>query len=527
MREIKKIEQLFIEGNITRREFISRATALGISLSLASSIAPKLSDASTPKRGGVLRVGSTGGSTLDSLDPMKIAIVMAITVSHGQLRNGLVEIDADGNASPALAESFEPTPDAKQWVFNIRKGVEFHNGKTLDAEDVIYTLNLHRGEKSKSPAKGLLSQVTEFKSDGKYTVIAKLKEGNADFPFLMCDYHLGIFPVGVSGFEIGTGPFKLASWEPGVRAVTKRNPNYWKQGLPYFDEVHTISINDPNSRVTALKSGDVDIIDQVDPKVALLLKKSPYIQLIDARGNQHCTIPLRTIDPPFDNNNVRLALKYAIDREEMLKMILRGFGGIGNDHPIGPSQKFYASELPQREYDPDKAQFYMKKAGAQDYTFRLHTSDAAYSGANDAAILFKEQAAKAKIKVDVVREPADGYWSNIWMQKGMIMSTWGGRLTEDWMFSTAYEAGAPWNDSYWEHGKFNDLLKAARAEFNEDKRREMYVEMQSIVRDEGGMIIPLFQSWLHAASSKLKFKGFSPIWPFDVYSGPERWWFVA
>lgn len=527
MDQTKKLEELLSKGLISRRDFLGRAAALGISTALMPSLFSSSVQAASPRKGGILRIGSTGGATSDSLSPMKIASPMNITVSHGQLRNGLVEIDYAGKAIPALAESWEPTPDAKKWIFKLRKGVEFHNGKTLDADDVVFSLNLHRGEETKSPAKGILSQVTELKTDGKHSVVVMLKDGNADFPFLMCDYHLGIFPSGSTTYEIGTGPFTLDSWEPGVRAVTLRNPNYWKQGLPYFDRVETLSITDPNARVTALKSGDVHIINDVDPKVARLIGKSPQFQLIDAKGNQHCTLPMRTSTSPYDDNNVRLALKHAIDREEMVKLVLRGFGGVGNDHPIGPSQQYYASELPQRKFDPDKARYYIKKAGLQNHTFQLHTADAAFPGANDAAVLFKAQAAKAGITIEVVREPSDGYWSNVWMKKGLIMSSWGGRLTEDWMFSTAYEADVAWNDSYWKHDKFNILLKEARAELDEVKRREMYVEMQSIVRDEGGVIIPMFLSWIHAATSKLKFKGFSGIWPLDVYSGPERWWFDA
>lgn len=526
MNNLQRLTKMMTEGRITRREFLARTAAIGASVSALPAILPDRAAASSPKRGGSLRVGAHGGSTSDSLDPTTIAATYDITVSHGLLRNGLVEIDYDGNAAPGLAESWEPTPDAKTWVFKLRKGVEFHNGKSLEAEDVLFSLNLHRGE-SKSPAKGILSQVIELKADGRHTVVAVLNAGNADFPFLMCDYHLGIFPQGTTDFVAGTGPFILEHYEPGVRALAKRNPNYWKPELPYVDDVEMKNITDANARITALKTGDADIISGVDPKVARLLETSPKFQLIDARGNQHCTMPMLTNTPPFDDNNVRLGLKHVVDREEVLDVILRGFGSLGNDHPIGPGQRYHASELPQRTYDPEKARYYLKKAGVENHTFKLHASEAAFAGAIDAAVLFQQQAKRAGITIELVREPSDGYWDNVWMKKPFIMSSWGGRLTEDWMFSTAYESGAAWNDSYWKNERFDTLLKAARSELDEAKRRNMYVEMQQLVRDDGGMIIPVFLSWVHAATAKLKFKGFSGIWPLDVYSGPERWWFEA
>jgi len=229
---------------------------------------------------------------------------------------------------------------------------------------------------------------------------------------------------------------------------------------------------------------------------------------------------------PYDNNDVRLALKYAVDREQMVKIILRGYGKVANDHPIGPSQQFFASELPQREFDPEKAKYHMKKAGIGDYVFKLHTADAAFGGAIDAAVLYKESAAKAGIKIEVVREPNDGYWSNVWMKKPWGTCFWSGRPTADWMFSTAYAADAKWNDTFWKHDRFNKLLKEARAVLDKEKRREMYVEMQKIVRDEGGVVVPMYADYMAAASKEVQFENPAGNWPLDGHKNAERWWFA-
>jgi peptide/nickel transport system substrate-binding protein len=525
---LKELEALLKNGTLSRREFLGRVSALGITAALSPALFSKAALAATPKKGGRFRMGMGGGSTTDSLEPATITDAFCQNLTW-QLRNNLVEVDYKGNPLPELSESFESTPDAAQWTFKLRKGIEFHNGKTLDAEDVIDSIQYHRGKDSKSAAKALLEAITEIKADGKNTVIFKLDGGNADFPFILAAYHLTIQPAGTRGAEfakgIGTGPYQLVSFEPGVRAFVKKNPNYWKQGRGHFDEVETISIADFSARTNALQTGQVDAINKCDLKTVHLLKRSPNIQIIRTTGTRHYTMPMRCDVAPYDNNDVRLALKYAVDREQMVKLILRGYGKVANDHPIGPSQQFYASELPQREYDPEKAKYHMKKSRIGDHVFKLHAADAAFGGAVDAAALYKESAAKAGIKIEVVREPNDGYWSNVWMKKPWSTCFWSGRPTADWMFSTAYSADAKWNDSFWKHDRFNKLIIEARAMLDKKKRREMYVEMQKIVRDEGGVVVPMYADYMAATSKKVKFENPAGNFPLDGHKNTERWWF--
>ena len=530
MSELKELNRLLTQGKITRRDFLARLSAFGITTALSPAFLTAPAQAAKPKRGGRSRLGMAGGSTTDSLDPATISDAMPMSINW-QIRNCLVEIDYRGNPIPELAKSWESTPDAAQWTFKLRKDVEFHNGKTLNAEDVVFSINHHRGKDSKSAAKGIVDPIEDIKADGKQTVVFTLKEGNADFPYIMSDYHLTIVPSGTRGNEwekgIGTGGYMLDSHEPGYRALTRRNPNYFKEGRAHFDEVETIGIADVTARIVALQTGQIDAMNRFELKLTHLLPKTRNIQIINVTGAKHYSIPMLVNQEPYNNNDVRLALKYAIDREHLLKTILRGYGTVGNDHPIAPTQKYYASELSQRKYDPDKAKFHMKKAGMSDYTFRLHAANAAFEGAIDAAVLYKEHAAKAGIKIEVVVEPNDGYWSNVWIKKPWVMCYWSGRATADWMFSTAYAKDAAWNDTLWKHDRLNKLLKEARAELDETKRGEMYVEMQRIVRDKGGVVIPLFGNWIEAARNKLKFENPAGNWEMDGHRAAERWWFRA
>ena len=264
----------------------------------------------------------------------------------------------------------------------------------------------------------------------------------------------------------------------------------------------------------------------MDLKTAHLLKRRKGIKILEVSGNQHYTFTMRCDTAPFDNNDVRLALKYAIDREAIVKTVLKGHGALGNDHPISTANPYHASGLAQRAYDPDKAKFHLKKTGAEGLSVDLSAADSAFAGSVDAATIYKENAAKAGININVVREPNDGYWSNVWMKKGFCAVYWGGRPTADWMFSTAYAADAAWNDSFWKHDKFNKLLLEARAELDEAKRRAMYVEMQTIVSDEGGVLIPMFANYVMAHSDKVQHGKVAANWSMDGFKAFERWWFA-
>ena len=522
-----ELKILASQKGITRRRFMERALALGATTALATTLANNAFAA--PKKGGRLRLGLGHGSTTDSMNPATFENLYMQVVGSAA-RSNLMEVGQNGDLVPELAESFDVSDDAKTWKFNLRKGAEFHNGKTVDSGDVVASINHHRGKDSKSAAKSLLEPIVEMKADGKNAVAITLKEGNADFPFLLSDYHIAIMPA--SGDTVdwksgtGTGAYKLERYEPGVRTTLKRNPNYYKSGFGHFDEVEVITIADVAARTNALTTGEIDAMDRVDLKTAHLLKRRKGVKIVETSGTQHYTFTMRADTPPFDNNDVRLALKYAVDREAILKTVLRGHGVLGNDHPIGQSNQYHASGLPQRAYDPDKAKHHLKKAGMDSLSVDLSAADAAFAGAVDAAVLYKEHAAKAGININVVREPNDGYWANVWMKKPYCAVYWGGRPTEDWMFSTAYSADAAWNDSFWKHDKFNQLLLAARAQLDEKKRRGIYEEMQGIVSNEGGVLVPMFANYVMGLSDKIGHGQMAANWSMDGFKCTERWWFA-
>ena len=512
--------------NLNRRTMLKAGAA-----ATAYAAAKPAMAADGPQKGGTLRMGMGGANTQDSFDGRTHSDSYMINMGHGCVFDCMTEVAADGSLKGELAESWEASADAKTWTFNLRKGVEFHNGKSFGADDVLETFALHVGEDSKSPAKPIISAITEMKKMNDHQVQFELAAGNADFPFLLSDYHILIHPAGMIEESIakgiGTGAYKNEAFEPGVRALAVRHENDYRDDRGFFDSIEAIAINDTTARMNAMATGQVDVINKVDVATMSLLERNPNVNVFEVTGNQHYTFPMHTNTSPYDSADVRKAIKYAFNRQELVDKILLGHGAVANDHPIGPANQYFASDLPQTAYDPDFAKACLKRAGLDSLNIDLSAANAAFTGAVDAAQLIQASAKAAGININIVREPDDGYWSNVWQKKAFCACYWSGRATEDWMFSTAYESGVPWNDTFWENARFQSLLLEARAELDSAKRREMYHEMQMICSVDGGTVVPMYANYVDAASTKLANNGtIGNLWMLDGSRISERWWFA-
>jgi peptide/nickel transport system substrate-binding protein len=484
-------------------------------------------------RGGKLTAGLSGANTSDSWDSRTHSDLFMIACAQGAVFDSLTEIRPDGSLVGELAENWEATPDAKTWTFNLRQGVTFHNGKPFGADDVIASLQMHLGEESKSAAKPIVENIVEMTKMTDHQVQLTLNAGNADLPYLLSDYHILIYPAGqideAIANGIGTGLYQVQSFDPGVRMVATRYADHYKgDDAGFFDEIEYIAINDNTARMNALMTGQVDAVNRIDFKTESLLRANPQLTIQEVTGNQHYIFPMLTNVAPFNDVNVRRALKYGINRQELVDKILQGHGKVGNDSPIGPANQYYNADMEQLEYDPDQAKYWLQQAGMDSLDIDLSASSAAFEGAVDAAQLFQASAAGGGININVIQEPADGYWSNVWLKKPFCASYWSGRATEDWMFSTAYEEGVPWNDSQWgseDSARFQELLVMARAELDSDKRREQYFEMQQILRDDGGVLVPMFANYVQALNNRIATpETVGNLWQMDNARMAERWW---
>ncbi|MBM3596564.1 MAG: ABC transporter substrate-binding protein [Alphaproteobacteria bacterium] len=476
------------QTGLSRRELIGSGAALA-----ASAVLPTAGTAQAPQRGGNLIIGLNSASSTDGLDPAFFNTAY-VNCLGGQLYDTLTSVDERMQLKPRLAESWETGPGAKKWVIRLRRGVTFHNGKPLTSADVVFSLNHHRGKDTKSAVRHYLAPVVDLKATGTHEVTLELENGNADMAFLLSDWHFGIVPEG-SQFKdgVGTGAFVLESFEPGVRARTRRNPNDWFGERGYVESVESVAINDSTARQSALLSGSVHMINFVLPNAVPVLERNPQVQLFNITGSGCNVFATRCDMAPYDNIDLRLALKYAIDREAILKTVLRGMGKLGNDHAIPDFDPQYAQGIPQRAYDIDRAKFHYAKSGHSGPVV-LTVADGAFAEALPMAQVFQASAVKAGIDFRINRVSMDGYYANVWLKNPFCAFNWGGRATADLMLSTAYASKSPLNASHFKSDKLDELLVRARAEIEPAKRKQMYHEAQLIVHQEAGEIIPVFNN---------------------------------
>lgn len=509
----------------TRRSFLGGAAMFaGVTLLPASLVAQD-----QPKQGGALRYGVNDGSQQDSLEPGSWATVMCGAAFNGSLCNNLVELAPDGTLVGDLAESWERSDDATRWTFDLRKGVKFHDGRPFTAEDARQSLMHHMGESSTSGALSIVSQISDIAIEGEGRLILTLVEGNADFPYLLSDYHLSIFPAKEGGgidweSGVGTGAFKLESFEPGVAIRLSRNPEYHKPGLPHFDEVEFIAIPDRSARLNALLTGEVDVIEDVDIRNVTLIERNPEFVIHRTPSLRHLTFDMNSQVASFDNPAVRKAMKLAIDREDIIAKVFLGEGEIGNDNPVAKIMPFHAETPPEHRYDPEAARTLLQEAGVNGLVVDLSVAESAFPGAVEAAVLYKEHAAKAGITINVVQESDDGYWDNVWLVKPFNAVDWYGRVTVDWLFSTSYTSDAPWNNTGFRNPRFDELYELARTETETSVRAGQYAEMQQILHDDGGVITVAFVSWRLAMTKHIGHGATGGILPADNHRCAERWW---
>ena len=514
----------------TRRSLLLGAGAMSAAAALGIAPGRAWAQDAAPQRGGTFRLAVADFDTADTLDPQVNETRFMMQLQY-QLRNCLIEVGPGGKLIPELATEWGSNPDLTAWTFKLRPGVEFHNGKTMDADDVVFSINLHRGEKTISEVKALLAEITDVKATAPHEVTVTLAAPNAGFPSLMSLVNLLIVPANDTDFDkgIGTGGYTLDSYEPGVGSKVTRFPNYWKEGRAWFDEVETRCIADINARTTALQTGQIDAMAFVDTTTAELLATGPGIKLIQTKGKQHYAFSMNCKNPLFTDPDVRMAMKLAIDRQEMLDKILSGYGSIANDQPISEAYEYFDPDLDQHSYDPDKARALLEKAGVAGLTVPLHVADTPFAGATNMAQLYADQAAKAGIVIDIKREPDDGYWSNIWGKRPMFATKWSGRVNEDVMLTMAYarEAIGGWNETSWDNDAFNKALVAARGEQDDTKRKALYWECQKLISADGGMVAPVWADFLDATSDKVAHGELGNDWELDGARASERWWFTA
>jgi peptide/nickel transport system substrate-binding protein len=483
--------------------------------------------APAPKKGGKIRVAYDVGSTADTMDPAK-GSAGSDYIRFFMFYSGLTQLDASLTPQMNLAEALD-TSDAKTWVIKLRKGVAFHDGKALAPADVVYSLMRHKNPATASKVKSLADQFTDVKATGPNEVTLTLESANADLPVILATPQFVIVKDGTTDFNagIGTGPYKVKSFKPGVSTVGVRNDSYWKPGLPYLDQIELISISDNAARVNALLSGDVHLINSVDPRSTQRIASTPGYAVKETRSGLYSDLIMRRDNTITGNPDFVNGMKYLFDRDQIRTAVFRGYAVIGNDQPIPPGHRYFNASLPQRKVDLDKAKFYFQKAGAIGTPLPPIYATPDANGSVEIAELMQQTGAKVGLNVTVNRVPADGYWSNHWMKHPLGFGSVNPRSSADVLFTQFFKSDAAWNESGWKNPKFDQLLQAARSETDDAKRKQMYGDMQVIVAEQGGIGIPAFISLLDANDQRLQGLGSIPTGAMMGFSFAEHVWWNA
>ena len=501
MREINKLTKQLKEGTLSRRQFSKLVAGMGLGATLATSTINS-AFAQTPKKGGELRMVFHNASQLETFDPIK-RFNRLMAHRDRAVYNCLTDLTPDLNIVPGLAESWEANDSATEWVFKLRKGVSYHNGRALHAKDVVYSINRIYNKEEARGGTVFVEHVTDIIAEDQHTVRFKLNTPDVDLPSVLALLWFAIIPEGNTDEGIGTGPFKLEEFEPAVSATLIKNENYWKSGYPHVDAVTSFAIPDPIARLNACIAGEADIVNQMTPTLIDKINTTDGVELVSVPSGYRTAGVMRVDVAPFNEPEVREAMKLLIDRETYNKIVYKGQSIVGNDHPVAPIYPEHCAEITQRDYDPEKAIALLKKHGLEKAAFELFASEVGI-GAIEGAQVWTQMAAKAGVNFKTTKVPSDGFWDAIWRVKPFIMSQWNMRPTANSQLAIAFRSGASWNDTFWGDDRFDQLLTETKGEKNAGLRKEMYCEMQQILHDDGGQVIMSFVNILNAASSRVK-----------------------
>lgn len=512
-----------LKSGASRREVLGWLMASGATIGAAGSIfaGAEQALAATPKKGGTLRYSASLHGPSDTLDP--ILFTSGIDYQRGRLiYNGLLRLSPSMEPTPELAEEFSSNASVTEWTFKLRSDVKWHDGSPFGADDVIYSMNRHLGKDSKSNAKGYLTSVKEWKKIDSHTVRVILNYPNADIPALMGIYQFKIVKNGTTDFSnpIGTGAFRLNEFKPGVRSVHTRNEDYWGN-VPHIERVEVFAITDTTARLNAILSGDVDMIVTVDPKAIPQLEASDKADLLSTPSNQWNGVCNMKNQQPGANDDFVLGMKHLPRRDRIVRQILKGHGMVGNDHPISKAYPEHCADLPVREYDPDKAKFYFKKSGISEAEVYVAPVNA---GIEETVLMMQRSARQIGFKLNIKKVPNDGYWGAIWLKKPINVVTWLMRPTAHSMLSVAFAPNAPWNDTRWNNARMGELLKMSAGETDKERRKDMFCEMQTLIHNEGGWVIPSHNNYLDGIAKRVKGVVKHPIGNTGGYEWVETAW---
>jgi peptide/nickel transport system substrate-binding protein len=494
------------EGKLSRREFMTRATALGVAASTAYGLigltAPD-AKAQTPQMGGTLRMQM---DIKAQRDPRTWDWAEHANVCRGWLEY-LVSYERDGSLQPVLLESWDANEDATVFTLNIRPGVSWNNGDAFTAADVAH--NIERWCDASIDGNSMAGRMSALSEDGQLrdgaievlddlTLRLHLSAPDIAIIVSMADYPAAVVNPSFAGDDpvadpIGTGPYRPVSHDPGIGAVIERNldHSWWNEGNgAYLDRIEFLDLGtDPSAWIAAAESGEIDLTYQ---------STGDFIDILEAIGmpvseavtSNTLAVRFNQSDAPYDDVNVRRALQLAVDNEIVLELGYDDRGVTGENHHVSPIHPEYA-ELPEIDFDPARAAEMIADAGLADHEFELISIDDNWQAATCDSVAAQIRAAGINIRRSIL--PGATFW-NDWLNYPFSSTEWAMRPLGVQVLNLAYRSGVAWNETAFENAEFDALLDRANGIVDADERREVMREIQKLMQDEGVVILPYWRS---------------------------------
>jgi len=476
--------------------------------------------AEAQQRGGVLKFATP--SVKPGLDPARTRTGDGYMLT-AMIFSNLTRISHELKPEPQLAHKWETNGDSSEWTFHLRKDAKFTNGRPVVASDVKFSIDRILDPKTASKGRKALGPIKEIVVKGDHTVLFKLKGPYADLALQLGNTFSRIIAkenlADIANKPIGSGPFILKEYVPGNKAILVRNPNYFEKGLPYLDEVHQIYIKEYAAQVSALKTGEIDIMYFAPVEIVDQLKKDPNIEVKMVSAPSFQPLIMWVTEKPFNDVRVRQALRFAVDRKAMLEAATGGLGVLGNDTPVSPSNPYYNKALPQRKQDPAKAKKLLAEAGYPNgIDITLYTSTQR-PGLEPAAVVAQQVVASSgfRVKIESV-EIARLYKDIIPKAKKFATShnNWFGRPTIDESLTPFYFTKSNWNYTGYSNPEVDKLLDQAKSHTDFASRKKLYDKVQEILYNEGPDVVPYFKNYVSANRKRVKNYKLIPVQYVDL-----------
>lgn len=489
------------EESLSRRTFLGAAAGVAGAIALdacggSSGSTPSTSgggSAGTPKRGGTLTAGWTGGSSSDTVDGFN----PITAIDYGRVPaifEQLVRWEP-GGVEHKLAEEFNANADGTLWTIRLRSGLTFHNGKPVTADDLIFSFQ-HMLD-PKAPTVGTSAMVAVdphgLKKLDSRTIQIKMTTPQTTLKDQMANTTFPVVPVGYDPKKpIGAGPFKLVSFTPGQQSVMERFPDYYLSPMPYFDRLVIQDFPSSTSQVNALTGGQLNAAAAI-PWVDAKTLGSQGAKVINEHSGNWNEYEMRT-DPgqPFADARVRQAIRLLVDRPQYITNVYDGQAILGNDifSRFDPN---YNSDLPQRQQDTEKAKSLLKAAAMDTATFTM-ISGPWIAGLLEGAELISNQASAAGVKLTVKNTPIGQFVSQFYLKAPMASGYWYDLpYAAQVIVTMTKQAGQ--NETHWSNPQWDALwVQLNKTPAGSTKYRDIIHQMQAIEYNEGGYIIPAFSN---------------------------------